>query len=202
MELGQRCYFRDNTTVGLRVPGLSLSSDIAQMLIGFNMDNISIFIFSVFTQRSDLLCRSIRIILRRYQNPLKLFLKGYSTLRLCQRLLIPELGQTWPSFISYQKEVSSWSRFQSAVLDFCILSQVLCVCDSSFHSRHGQEGRQISGVRRNQDQSKEPPQYSNHSRRDCFGHDVATCMLSMGYEANREVSGKYISHNNTFTVWL
>ena len=58
---------------------------------------------------------------------------------------------------TYTEERLSRAAIHCAILDFCLLGQVISRLDGREHPLHGEEGGQVSRVRRDDDEREEPP---------------------------------------------
>lgn len=72
----------------------------------------------------------------------------------------------YKSIVSHPEESRRAAAFEGAVLDLCLLSEILGALDRRIHPLDGEESREISRIRGDHDQREEPPHTRYHASRD------------------------------------
>lgn len=73
---------------------------------------------------------------------------------------------------AHLKEGHGGAIFHHAILNLGLLGQVVGGVDGRLHALHGEEGCEVSGVGRNDDESEKPPDAPYYPGGEGFGHQL------------------------------
>jgi len=96
---------------------------------------------------------------------------------------------------AYLEEIHSGATFEDAVLGFGLIGQLLGVRYRQVDLFDGEEGRQVGGVRRDDDESEEPPDAAHETRGQRLRIDIRALLHERAHGEPQAVPGRELVLN-------